>query len=950
MKNKIFNLLLFGTVLLAPSCVQDIDESKVSGHKTEYVFYPCLEDADQSTKLIGDASQINQLRTVIYSESEGNLTHINTLTDTWNKVRKNGVNLSLDSGNTYKILFWAEDRNNTAYDFKGDGYIAADYADYLTAGFSRMEELDAFYGTSQITAGSMDNAPKKIVLKRPVAQLNFIDKSKPLSGNHVSKVTFHSIPVSFNPFTGAVRSTDHLDSTDDLTFVFTDFPTETLDKCHYLSSNYFFSPTEGLGEAECTIELIEDRQTINTYEFKGKNSIPFAQSIKSNVDVDMVPTVNEWSVWNGKYPKVCTLTTDPYNSDCYIIDDAEDIAWLCDAAHTSTLGTGKTFRMTVDVDMAQKPGQMSIKLPSGSTFDGNNHTLKGFKVLVGIFGDTAENLTLKNITIDNSIVSGTTKSNRGLLVNTLTGSSTFTNVTVSDSRVSTLEGAAGGMIGYISRKSKSERAEKMDILFDNCHVINTIVEGSSNEGYFVGILRGYDNGETLTFTPSCTMTPPSDAENLNSVYVEGNESVWLASTDYSKYNAWLGIEECYRAIVKFGQKRFMLKWDGVTEIKPLLADPAYDDSPDFKVEAGEKRVVIYSAFDLVGTRSKISTAPTAMYIKTDIDLNGPGEDGISNVPMDFPSGAMSDDDNYFKGFSYIDYLDGQNHTIYNMNMRTTVEGTSIATAFIRGTRKDTQTVHKNLKMSGCHVYGVVKEIEDDEIDFQDASRGAIFIVQPAISGTGIYTMDNIHVYNSRVYAIQGIGILASHFRGNMSNCSVNNCYIENYECKNHLEPFTNTTSIAGGTVTVTASFYSYGEVGGLCGMIIGEANLSNNHVRGTTINAYGQDDQNASITGDNTVGNLAATSASAMGFFLVPGRHVSTLIGDIRTKTGETITINGCTADSATKCYPKQYRHSTEVQSIGQAYYIQFMDTMGTVVIDGHTLTLADGNRNTIRK
>ena len=73
------------------------------------------------------------------------------------------------------------------------------------------------------------------------------------------------------------------------------------------------------------------------------------------------------------------------------------------------------------------------------------------------------------------------------------------------------------------------------------------------------------------------------------------------------------------------------------------------------------------------------------------------------------------------------------------------------------------------------------------------------------------------------------------------------------------------------------------------------------------------------------------------------------MIGDVRTKKGETIVIEGCTADSETICLPVQYMHSSKAPFIGQAYYVQFLDTKGTVIVDGHTLTLADGNRNTAR-
>ena len=132
-------------------------------------------------------------------------------------------------------------------------------------------------------------------------------------------------------------------------------------------------------------------------------------------------------------------------------------------------------------------------------------------------------------------------------------------------------------------------------------------------------------------------------------------------------------------------------------------------------------------------------------------------------------------------------------------------------------------------------------------------------------------------------------------------------------------------------------------------MVQGECDMSNCHVRRTTIRAWGQDDKEADITGEGILGSLAASTADGLGYFLVPGRHVSTLIGDVRTYRGETVRITGCTADDATTCYPRLYQHSLNAPDIGQAYFIKFMDTEGTVIVDGRTLTLADGNRNTKR-
>lgn len=907
------------------------------------------------TKAIGDAAKVDQLRAAVYQEKADGLELVSTQTKSWKEVQKNGVSLKLSAENRYKILFWAEDQDNTAYKFLNDGSVTADYTDYLTGGFARMEELDAFYATALISPESPADKQKSVVLRRPVAQLNFFDETMPEPGTHTAKVTFHSVPTSFNPFTGQVKATNSTDSSDDLTFIFSDFPTETLKvdgtDYNYLTCNYILAATEGRTQTECTIEVTKAGLPIVSYEFKGKKAIALTQRRKTNVAGPVVHDTEKWSEWNGMFPIVSTITADPNDPDCYLIDDAEDIAWLGTAENAARLGEGKTFKLVTNIDMGHKPGQMSMKLPAGSSFDGNGYTIKGLKLMIGLFGDTATDLDVKNLIIDDAIVSSTTRSHRGILVNSLYGSGSISNIWITNSYVNTIAGVAGGMIGYISRKDKTDRSEKLEVVFDNCHVVNTVIEGSDHAGYFVGVFRGYDYNEVLRFKNSCSCTPSPDAEPLHSNFVEGMECVWLEENDYSAYNAWLGAEECYRGTILFEDMRFVPKWDGKTYVAALLANPEYDDTPDHKVVAGPKRYVIYSSYDLAGMRTKTSAQPYAVYFLTDVDLNGAGADGITYVDEEFEySAATSEDDNYFKPIHSIDTLEGYNHTVYNMNINHKVETGLTGSAFINRNRTGAKTIHRDLNFRNCNTVVKAREYEDEEGKVQDVSTGAIFLHYSFESDTTSYAMENIHVYDSRVFAIQSIGIMAHQFTGNMTNCTVNNCYIENYKCENNLELFSHTAEIGSGNVRVEAGFYSYGEVGGLIGLMRNRGNVTNCHVRGTTIRAYGQDDKLATLSGEGILGSLAAATAEAMGFYLVPGRHVSTLIGDIRTQDGGTIRITDCTVDSQTTCKPKLYSHSEFASYIGQAYYIQYMDTMGSVYLNGKKLTLADGNRNTTRQ
>ena len=153
----------------------------------------------------------------------------------------------------------------------------------------------------------------------------------------------------------------------------------------------------------------------------------------------------------------------------------------------------------------------------------------------------------------------------------------------------------------------------------------------------------------------------------------------------------------------------------------------------------------------------------------------------------------------------------------------------------------------------------------------------------------------------------------------------------------------------GNDIEISANFYSYGEIGGLFGNVRRESNIVNCHVRGTTIHAYGEPDKEADMTSDGWLGQLGIAAVKAAGYYLIPGRHVSTMIGDIRTLIGETITITGCTVDAATRCTAEHQMHNSSYPFIGQAYYLEHDDTQGKVIVDGHELTLANGNKNTKR-
>ena len=775
------SLILAFAVLSLSACSNDDYLLQTEGENVSITFHPTL-GGELSTRTIGDATGIDRLTVAVYEGSQ-TLSKKFSFSEEWDIVKRNGIALTVIEGRSYKILFWAENSENSAYTITDDGRITVNYDNYINGGFAKMEEMDVFFGISSITVGTQKVENKgEIKLSRPLAQVNFADNTtKPILGTHKAIVTYHGLPTSFNPFTGEIRMSEN-----DITFTFEDFPDETLsvnvsdNEYYYISSNYVFAPQ---AETTATIRATLDLQNIDGTSIKivELDDITIEQNKKTNILGSIVQEPETWSVWNGTIPTVSTLTTDPENQNRYIIDEADDVAWLSVKENAQSLATNSTFVMTVDVDMNNGSGLAAIQLPSGSTLDGDGHTIKGLKLGNALLGDVTD-ITVKNLNIEETTVENTSTdvTHVGVLVNTLKGSNTFSNIHIKSSSVSTQNGAAGGIVGYISRKDPNNREEELTVIFDDCHVTETTVDGTRSEGHFVGLLRGYDNKETLQFNSNCTLTLSATARSADdfvSPYREGNEGAWLASNDYSKYDGWLGNEECYRGTVMYGGNRFIPCWDGVTKITPLTDGTTK---------------LIYSAFDLASLQEATGIQIT---FKSDVDMGTKVFEPIMTAT---------------KVYGKRDDSDG-NYVIYNLKVDT--EFLSVpwyGGAFIR-------------KMASGSVENIT--IKDANVSVTNAEGGEdayASILVATIEGSSTVTIKNVTVEGGYLKGINKIGGIAGYVSCNLqaTNCIVNGLTIENF-----------TTSNTGDV------FESYGEIGGLIGFIQGNGSvISQCQVNNSTLN------------------------------------------------------------------------------------------------------------------
>ena len=762
--NILYKVLSFACALMLIVACNDDTTVTGEGETVPVTFHPTMV----GTRTIGDATNIDKLTVVAYDENNSEKIR---LEKSWSDAQS-GVTLTLIEGRTYSILFWAHSEACNAYTIGEGGKISVDYSSYKDGGFAKMEQMDAFYATAEITVSVANSNNNPVELTRPFAQLNFADKTtEPVKDTHKTVVTFHSIPTAFNPFDGTVET-----SNNETTFTFADYDIltgerlpvknddNTYSSYYYLSSNYIFVPTNSTLKLPVTIDLqlVVDGTSVNKHEFKNEKAIELLMNHKTNVAGAIVQQPETWSVWDG------TTKTEPGKDaqNRYIIDEASDIAWL--SANGASIAAG-TFLQTKDIDM-NNAAIASISLPAGSTYDGGNMQIINYKN--SLFGD-ATNLKVQNLIVENITATGTT--HVGALVNTLKGSSSFTNVQVTNATATTTNGAAGGVVGYVVRTSEKDRNETLDVSFSGCKLNGVTVSGSTSEGKFVGLLSGYDNNETLSFDANCEAESTSVAD-YQSVYTKANNSVWAGNVA-NNYDGWLGHETYRRAKVTFNGERLAPKWDGTTKIAPI-------------VENNIK--LIFSPFDLANLQGG---NPGSIKFMENVDLGAKVFEPI--MTLTYLNGKRDGDDG--------------NYVIHNLKVDTEfLSGPWYGGGFIR-------------KISSGGVENIT--FKDADVSVRNAAGGEdayASILVATIEGTGVVNVKNVNIEGGYLKGINKIGGIAGYVSCNLQaiNCVVNGLTIENF------------------TVSNTGDeFESYGEVGGLIGFIQGDGSvISNCKVNNSTLN------------------------------------------------------------------------------------------------------------------
>lgn len=295
-KKLFFGMFVAAGMLLATSCSKDELETAQSGNEAQVTFSLGLE-GHIATRAISDGKSADKLVYAVFDENGNRITSIEQVTRE-NVEFPTTETLTLAKGQTYKVAFWAQDADCSAYDVDDNMDVTVSYENAT----NNDETRDAFFKTTEaftVTGStSMD-----VVLKRPFAQINVGVEQTDWTAAVASGVTIQNSSViiqnaatKINLVTGAVS-----DPTE-VTYSLATIPAENLsvdvngdgekETYKWLSMSYILvddlTETEGVqGAQKATLEGLKftfQPTTGNDIILEdGLNSVPVQRNWRTNI-------------------------------------------------------------------------------------------------------------------------------------------------------------------------------------------------------------------------------------------------------------------------------------------------------------------------------------------------------------------------------------------------------------------------------------------------------------------------------------------------------------------------------------------------------------------------------------------------------------------------------------------------------------------------------------------
>ncbi len=545
-------MLAAAGMLLAASCTNDELNSVEPGGEATVRFSIGLENGVQ-TRTISDGKGVDMLVYAVYDKDGNVITSIDGETENipvelvsteGNPVFTDlaaNVDITLAKGQTYKVVFWAQNSNCTAYSYDEKMNITVDYTTTVTNGeetstvnaANNDETRDAFYAVETITVDG--SGTKKVTLKRPFAQINVGVSSEDwtAAGNlgveiASSAVTIENAGNSINLLTGKVSGTEEVtfnsaaipggDDGETLTVTSDD---ETTNSYYWLSMSYILvndgsedgSTRTTLDKLNFTFDPADEADSDITLELSG---VSVQRNYRTNI-VGKILTGNvsftvvldktygngtdtgeeNIELWDGE-----TITEPETSEDgnTIYISTGSELAWLAAQVNSGTTSgttsitksgnsiSGKTIQLTKDIYLNNQPWTPIGTPTTDITTDYPDCAF------VGTF--LGDGHTIHNLNVSSSEAAG--------LFGSVSGETVIQDLTI-DGATITSNHWAGVLCGYYYLKDY----DGTGMTVSNCHVKNASVtvsaeldngeyDNGDKAGGLIGYLVSYSTGANVT--------------------------------------------------------------------------------------------------------------------------------------------------------------------------------------------------------------------------------------------------------------------------------------------------------------------------------------------------------------------------------------------------------------------------------------------------------------------
>lgn len=433
-------MLAVSAMLLGTSCSED---DLISGGKASGVSFNLTLEGSAQTKAISDGSGADKLVYAVYDESGAPVNVFNT---TNQKTEENvsdfatghSVKIDLAKGQTYQVVFWAQDEDCKAYNTDDLTAVSINYE-----GLNNDETRDAFFKAVEVTVTGNENVD--VELRRPFAQLNVgvteEDWDKAVAAGieiETSEVSIPEAATKINLLTGAVSEPTNI--TYNLNAIPTDMLSVQGTDYKYLSMCYFLPNAETNGTGKVTLPskvsfTFHPKKGNDIVFDQGLTDVPVQRNWRTNIVGKLLTGTIEFKVtidadfageYNGlPFKEVANGVSYNASEKTYILSNKDGFMWFVNK--TNTLNTkseteeeefdtkggtfnGMTVKLTQDIDLTDVEfTPIATENIFKGTFDGGNNTISNLTVNVtddevaaGLFAQargTVKNVKVKNVDI-----------------------------------------------------------------------------------------------------------------------------------------------------------------------------------------------------------------------------------------------------------------------------------------------------------------------------------------------------------------------------------------------------------------------------------------------------------------------------------------------------------------------------------------------------------------------